>query len=46
MNDFLDGLFDFNGDGVTDIGEKFIAFKIYEAVTRESENEEDDGENE
>ncbi len=25
-------MFDFNGDGRTDLGEAFIAYKIYEAV--------------
>ncbi len=24
------GLFDFNGDGKTDLGEEFIAYKIFE----------------
>ncbi len=42
MNDPWNGMFDFNGDGVTDIGEEYLAFKIFEAVTEESE----DGENE
>ncbi len=29
---FLGGMFDLNGDGKTDLGEAFIAYKIYEAV--------------
>ena len=31
-NGFLGGMFDFNEDGKTDLGEAFIAYKIYEAV--------------
>ena len=31
-NGFLGGVFDFNGDGKTDLGETYIAYKIYEAV--------------
>ncbi len=45
MSDLWNGMFDFNGDGVTDIVEKFLAFRIYEAVTEESGDEEDDGDN-
>ena len=38
-DDFLGGIFDFNGDGKTDLGEEFLAFKIFEEVTKEnSEN--------
>ena len=33
-HDFLGGLFDFNGDGRTDPGEMFIAYKIFEAQDR------------
>ena len=46
MSDLWNGMFDFNGDGITDIGEEFLAFKIFEAVTEESENngDEDEGE--
>ena len=43
-NDFLGGLFDFNGDGRTDPGEMFIAYKIFEATTKDDldDEEEDD----
>lgn len=36
-NDFMDGMFDFNGDGHTDAGEEFMAYKIYEDCTKDSE---------
>ena len=43
MKDPWNGMFDFNGDGVTDISEEFLAYKMFEAVTEESEeNKEDD----
>ena len=29
-NDFMDGMFDFNDDGHTDIGEEYIAYQVYE----------------
>ena len=29
-NDFFGGMFDFNGDGKTDLGEQWVAFKIFE----------------
>lgn len=38
MKDLWGGMFDFNGDGVTDIGEEYLAYKIYEAVTKDSED--------
>ena len=41
-NDLLGGLFDFNGDGKTDLGEEFLAFKMFEEVT-EGDDDEDDG---
>lgn len=34
-DDFFGGMFDFNGDGKTDLGEQFIAYKIFEEVTKE-----------
>ncbi len=40
--DFLGGMFDFNGDGKTDLCETFIAYKIYEAVMRSFETDEGD----
>ncbi len=39
---FLGGLFDFNGDGKTDLGEAFIAYKIYEAVMSSFETDDMD----
>ena len=30
MKDLWNGMFDFNGDGQMDIGEEFLAYKIYE----------------
>ena len=44
MDDLCNGMFDFNDDGVTDIGEQYLAFIIFEAVTENSEDEEDEGE--
>ncbi len=41
-NDFLGGLFDFNGDGRTDPGEMFIAYKIFEATTKNDLDDEDE----
>ena len=35
--DLFGGLFDFNGDGKTDLGEEWLAFKIFEECTREEE---------
>ena len=37
-------MFDFNGDGVTDPGEAYLAFRIWEEMNGISEDEEDDGE--
>ena len=33
MSDFMGGMFDFDGDGHTDIGEEFMAYQIYEDMT-------------
>ena len=41
-HDFLDGLFDFNGDGRTDPSEMFIAYKIFEATTKGGIDDEDE----
>ena len=41
-NDFLGGLFDFNGDGRTDPGEMFIAYKIFEEATKDGLNDDND----
>jgi len=38
MSDFMGGMFDFNGDGHTDAGEEFMAYQVYEDMTK------DDGE--
>lgn len=32
-DDFMGGLFDFNGDGKADLGEEFIAYQIFEDMT-------------
>ena len=41
---FSGGAFDFNGDGRVDVGEEFMAYKMYEAVTGDDDDdsEEDD----
>lgn len=41
-DDFFGGMFDFNGDGKTDLGEQFIAYKIFEEVTKEDNQDSDD----
>ena len=54
MCDYLNGLFDFNGDGHTDLTERSIGFCILDELKREEEKRatalamlfEDDGENE
>ena len=33
-NDFFGGMFDFNGDGKTDLGEQWVVFKIFEDCTK------------
>lgn len=38
-NDIFGGLFDFNGDGKTDIFEEFIAFKMFEECTKDDSAE-------
>ncbi len=38
-DDFMGGLFDMNHDGVTDSGEMYLAFRVWEEVTG---NQEDD----
>ena len=35
------GMFDFNGDGKEDLGEQWIAFKIFEECTKEDHNADD-----
>ncbi len=41
-DDFFGGMFDFNGDGKTDHGEQFIAYKIFEEVAEEDNPDNDD----
>lgn len=36
-DDFFGGMFDFDGNGVTDIGEAWEAYNIYEECTHEDE---------
>lgn len=36
------GLFDFNGDGETDLGEEFIAYKIFEECMKGNDDTDDD----
>ena len=36
---FFNSIFDFNGDGITDIGEQFLAYKIFEECTKEDEHD-------
>ena len=45
-DDYFGGMFDFNGDGKTDIGEEFLAYQIFEEVMKEetddTESDDDD----
>lgn len=36
------GLFDFNGDGKTSMGEKWIAYNIFKECTKDDESDYDD----
>ncbi len=36
MSDFMGGMFDFNGDGHTDSGEEYMAYRICEDSTKGS----------
>ncbi len=38
-DDLFGGMFDFNGDGKTDLGEEFIAFEMFEEMTKETDDE-------
>lgn len=40
-DDFFGGLFDFNGDGKTDLGEQFLAYQIFEQTMRDNSDDED-----
>lgn len=44
-DDFFGGLFDFNGDGKTTWGEKFLAYKIFEETTKEECDDIDNDDN-
>ncbi len=35
------GLFDLNGDGKVDIGEEFMAYKMFEEVTKDDDSDDD-----
>ena len=39
---FFGGLFDFNGDGETDIGEEFTAYQILKECFKKEDTEDDD----
>jgi len=38
---FLGGMFDLNGDGEVDMGEEFMAYKMYEDVTGDDDEDDD-----
>ncbi len=40
---FFDSLFDLNGDGKTDLGEQYIAYKIFEDMTKEDDEPDECG---
>ncbi len=40
-DDFMGGMFDFNRDDVTDPGEQYLAFRIWEDVNGIEEDDED-----
>lgn len=44
--DLFGGLFDLDGDGRTDLAEEFLAFKMFEEVTGEGQDEETETEEE
>jgi hypothetical protein len=39
---FFDNIFDFNGDGKTSLGEKYIAYKIFEECNKDEDDSYDD----
>lgn len=41
-DNFFGGLFDFNGDGETDIGEEFTAYQIFKECFKKEDTEDDD----
>ena len=40
-NDFFDGMFDLGGDGMTDLGEQFLPFMIFQDMMHDDEDEDD-----
>ena len=40
-DDFFGGMFDFDGDGRTDLFEAYLGFQILEEMRREDDQEED-----
>lgn len=40
---FFDSLFDLNGDGKTDLGEQYIAYKIFEDMSKEDDEPDECG---
>ena len=41
-DDLFGGLFDWNGDGKTDLGEEFLAFALFESMMKEKEERADE----
>lgn len=41
-DDLFGGIFDFNGDGKTDLGEQFLAYQIFKEVTMKENSDSDD----
>ncbi len=39
--DLLGGLFDFNGDGKTDLGEEYMAYRVWEECMKDAESDSD-----
>ncbi len=40
-DDFFDGMFDLDGDGMTDLGEQFLPFMIFQDMMHDDEDEDD-----
>ena len=38
-SDFMGGIFDFNGDGKTDMTEEFMAYMMFEELTKKKKQE-------
>ena len=41
-NTFFDKIFDLNGDGKLDLSEEYLAYRIFENVTKAAEEDPDD----